>query len=610
MTKKPKTHGAWQKDPVTAYARAVVARQIVAGPYVRLACQRHLDDLERAKNPKWPFRWDIGRAHQGLDPFPDLLTVEFNGEVVPFRLLDWSAFVVGAIFGWVRKDTGFRRFQRGYLESGKGSGKSPLLGGIGVIMLMLDGELSAEVYSAGPKREQSMILFKDATDMIQRSPRIRRNLKPRGKNPVQQWTHEESGSIFKPLSSDKTKSGPRVSCALVDELHEHKNRYTIDMLGAGFKGRKQPLMMIATNAGFDRESICWEWHEHSVAVVSGLRQDDALFAFVMALDEGDDPLEDESCWEKTNPGIDITVTRQYLRQQVSEARDIPGRESGVRRLNFCEWTDSEATWVTRNAWVANEEELGDVSEGSVIAPSFFGAELYCGLDMSFAFDLTALAFAFPEVVELKGGVLQERLACWIEYFTPIETAAEREKKDRVPYPRWIRDGLVHGVPGKVVRKEALVARLNEVREQFDLRWVAYDRYAHKELAAQVADQGIDLPWIEHPQGFRRGGQLDLVGTDGKKLDNPLWMPDSVQKFEARLLERTISIQPSPVTRWQVSSAVIRQDPSGTGNRVFDKMKATGRIDGIVALAQAIGAAEMRLPVRDLSGFLANPVRAQ
>jgi len=177
----------------------------------------------------------------------------------------------------------------------------------------------------------------------------------------------------------------------------------------------------------------------------------------------------------------------------------------------------------------------------------------------------------------------------------------------VPYVEWIEKGLIHGSPGKIVRKEFIAERIGEVMEEFDVRWAAYDRYRHKELEAEMEEVGIYAPWIEHPQGFRRGGQLDIVGQDGKKLDNPLWMPDSIDKLETRILEKTLHVQRSRVTRWQVSSVVIRDDPAGTGNKVFDKRKATGRIDGMVALAEAVGAAEMRLPVRDLSSFLRKPV---
>lgn len=643
-------------DPTTRYAREVVAGKVIAGPFVRAACQRHLSDLAKAKTKDFAFYFDPKLAQRGLDWFPEVLTVEDTEDgPISFRLMDWQVFCTGSLHGWRRKTSGLRRFRRAYIESGKGSGKTPWAAGLGLFMLLADGELSAEVYAAAAKKEQAQILFKDVVKMVDRSGKLRTRLQKSGQNPVWQLTHRQTGSIFKPLSADKKKSGLRVSCGLVDELHEVQDRYTVDMLVDGFKGRKQPLLIAITNSGFDRTSICWEWHEHAVAVVEGMRNDDELFAYVMALDAGDDPLETSlkkvktveingetvpECWVKTNPGLGRTITVEYLRSAVAEANVIPGRENVVRRLNFCEWTDADKGWLTRQAWqkierplveftrATPEERARGMSGGSAIpgvfGPDESGLKAHCclGLDLSFAFDLTALAFVFPEPLlteqghQLIGpnGQPLFRYAAWVEYFTPRDTAKARESVDRVPYVRWIDEGLVHGVPGSVVRIEHLAERIAEASGQYEIDWAAYDRYRHKALADEMAESGVNVPWIEHPQGFRRGGQLDgiggnprIIGPDGKPLDNPLWMPSSVDALEGRIIEETIEVQESEVSRWNVSSVVIRPDPAGTGNRIFNKAKSVGRIDGTVALAMAVGAAEMRLPKRSLAGFLANPV---
>lgn len=655
-------------DPTTNHAKGVAAGLTIAGPYVRAAARRHLRDLERQRTEDFPYYFDRHAAQRALDFFPEVLTVEADGEIVPFVLLDWAVFVVGSIFGWKRADNNRRRFRRAYIEGGKGCAKTPLEAGIGLYMMLADGELSAEVYAAAGKREQAMTLFGDVVKMVDRSARLKNKLVRSGNRIVYQLAHRATSSIFKPLSKDKRKSGQRVSCGLVDELHEAPDRYTIDMLQDGFKGRKQPLLVVVTNSGFDRTTICWEWHEHATAVVEDMRVDEELFAYVMALDPEDDPLEDEDlveleiveagkrrvelvprCWLKTNPGLGRTITVEYLRAAVRDARQIPGRENTVRRLNFCEWTDADVGWVTRATWTKVERQLVEFTRPSELAlklgvrlptkggilrvggaaiPGPFAAnasgraQCCLGLDLSFAFDLSALAFLFPELIlgpdgEVKLGADKHpllRMAGWIEYFTPRDTAREREGKDRVPYLKWIDQGLVHGVVGSTVRVEHVAARIAQVTDEFDVLWAAYDRYRHKELAAEMAEIGVDVPWIEHPQGFRRAGQLDgkdgnplVVGADGKPVDNPLWMPGSVDRLEARLLENTLEIQKSEVTRWQVSSVVIRPDPAGTGNRIFNKAKAVGRIDGMVALAMANGAAEMRLEKRSLKGFLDNPV---
>lgn len=548
-------------------------------------------------------RWNVEAAQHALDFFPEVLTVEQDGEVVPFELLPEWEFVVGSIFGWQYRngDKWYRRFNQAYIEAGKGSAKTPLAAGVGMYMLTADRELSAEVYAAAGKKDQAMRLFNDAVAMYDRSPPLKERLHATGKTRVSKLTHPPSRSTFEPISADKQKSGARVHCGLVDELHEHKDRYTVDMLKHGFKGRKQPLEFVITNSGFDRNSICWEWHQHAIMVADRAREDDRFFSFVMALDNQDDPLGDETCWEKTNPGIGITITRAYLENQVNDARMIPGRENEVLRLNFCRWTDSDKGWMTRGTWESIEEDLVQFQAGAAIAPDFAGAECFLGLDLSFAFDLSALAFLFPEGDNLVG---------WIEYFIARETAAEREKIDHQPYPLWLRQGLIHGTTGKVIRLEHIGARIAEAMEQFDVQWIAYDKYRHKNLEDEMAELGLHAPWIEHPQGFRRAGQLphpQFRGEDGKPMDNPLWMPQSVAQLEARVLERTLRIQRSLVTRSHVAAVVPRQNPAGTGDRVFDKAKAVGRIDGIVSLAQCTGVAEMKLPKQSLAGFLNRPV---
>lgn len=610
-------------DPTTAYAEAVLAGNIIAGPWVRAACKRHMDMLA-SQGELW--FWDPEAAQHLIDFFPDMLTVEEGGRTVPFYLLDWQVFVAGSLAGWKVPDTGYRLFTAAYIEGGKGSGKSPFAAGIGLYFMIADGELKAEVYSGAGKKEQAAILFQDAVSMVDNSPRLKSRLVQLGKNPVWELKHRPTGSIFKPISSDKKKSGPRPSCALIDELHEHKDRYTVDMLEQGFKGRPQPLLFIITNSGFDRTSICWEWRQNCIRVLEDRNEGDHIFIYIMALDPGDDPLESEECWPKTNPGLGITITHRYLRTQVLAARQIPGRENVVRRLNFCQWTDADVGWMTRETWLSVEEELVDFHKperggdhnglsggGAAIwtrDEGFDQAECFIGLDLAYVTDMAALAFCFPE---------GDRLLCWLEYFKPLgHTLADlrkQETKDDAPYIEWIQRGLIHGIPGPVIRMEHIGRRIAEAQQQYQLKLSGYDNYAHKNLEANMVEAGVYAPWVEHPQGFRRGGKLrdrggnPILGPDGKPVDNPLWMPSSISGFETRILEGTISVQPSPVTRWQVSSVAVREDPAGTGNRVFDKSKAVARIDGVVALAMGVGTADAIFPSFDLSGFLSNPVKS-
>src|SRR5262245_6716217 len=232
-------------DAVTAYARAVVAGEEIAGPHVRAACARHLRDL--AEGRKRGLTFDRTAAEHALGFFPAVLRLsEGQFEDRPFKLHPSQAFIIGSLFGWKRKD-GSRRFRRAYIEQGKGNGKSPLAGGIGLYGMAADQEPGAQIYSAGSRKDQASILFQDAVKMARKAPPLRKRVKFSGEDP-NVWnmailSAPQSGAFFRPVSREvgKKGSGPRPHMALVDELHEHPDRTVMDMLERGFKFRRQPL---------------------------------------------------------------------------------------------------------------------------------------------------------------------------------------------------------------------------------------------------------------------------------------------------------------------------------------------------------------------------------
>lgn len=343
-----------ESDPVTAWAEDVDAGRIVAGPHIRAAAKRHLTDLE--DGPKRGLVWDRAAAVNHIEFFPRKLRLnggQFEGR--PFHLHPSQAFRIGSLFGWKRREDGRRRFRRFYDEEGKGNGKSPMLAGIGMIGLVKDREARAEIYAAASKLDQAQVLFRDAVAMRDQSPELAKRVRALGVDPVYELNYRAADGgkrIFRPISADKGKSGPRPHIALCDEVHEHRDRDTIDMLERGFKFRTQPLLVMATNSGTDRNSICYEEHQHACNVAAMLVEDDTAFAFVCSLDEGDDWENDPSCWPKPNPLMNVTITEEYLAGVVAQAKAIPGKRNGIARLHFCEWTDAETAAFSREAWMA------------------------------------------------------------------------------------------------------------------------------------------------------------------------------------------------------------------------------------------------------------------
>lgn len=380
-------------DRTREYAEAVVSGSIVAGPHVRNACRRHLKDLEDGHERGLHF--DHEDAQRAFDFFEQVLRLsegQFDG--LPFELHPSQAFIVGSIFGWKRAD-GTRRFRRAYIEQGKGNGKSPMAGGIGLYGMTADGEAGAQIYSAAAKRDQASILFADAVKMVRQSPALAKRVEfSGGVGREYNMAHHASGSFFRPVSRDtgKSGSGPRPYFVLADEVHELPDGKILEMLERGFKFRRQPLLFMITNSGSDRNSVAWHEHEWAVKVAAGHEDavtdptfigrplDDELFSFVCSLDEGDDPLNDPSCWPKANPLLGVTITEEYLASVVAQAKNIPSKQNNILRLHFCVWTDSDVAWMSREVV---EPLLADFDP----TVEHKGKDVFCGLDLSQSLDL-------------------------------------------------------------------------------------------------------------------------------------------------------------------------------------------------------------------------------
>lgn len=574
-------------DPATRYAADVVDGKIVAGPHVRAACRRHLHDMETAKERG--LFWDVKAVKRVVGFFRDVLTVEVEerdeeegivtSHAIPFVLSPWQCFVAGSLFGW--KKGGLRRFRRAYIEAGKGCGKSPLAAGIGHYMLLASGKLRAEVYSAATDKDQAAILFRDAVAMWERSPQLHARLVPSGVNPVWQLTDVARSSFFKPISSDKRgKSGIRPYCALIDEVHEHPDNSVIEMLRAGTKSNQDALILEITNSGFDRKSVCFAEHEFSIRVANGDVENDAWFAYICAMDPDDDIFNDETCWIKANPNLGVTIKPAFIREQVAEAVGMPSKEAMVRRLHFCEWTDSETAAFSR---AALENVLGEVD---AIALSKAGHPCFGGLDLSRANDLTAFTLTWL----LDKTPDKWRFASRTFFWTPKDTIHERGKVDRAPYASWAADGYMEAVPGKRIGYGWVADALGKICAKYQPVSIGCDQYGLENLREQLTERGLSLPCVVHPQGFQKRQIAESEkGFDGAN-EIFLWMPDSINKLEAAVIEERIVIDDNPVMRMCLTGVIYEMNR--TGHRMFAKDKATSRIDGAVSLAMSIGMATL------------------
>lgn len=596
---KKKTNSSTTKptNRATAYAKAVVAGHIVAGPHVRNACRRHLDDLKRKD-----IKFDADAADRALRFFETRLRLsEGQFEDKPFQADPSQAFIIGSIFGWKKLD-GYRRFRRAYIEQGKGNGKSPLAGGIGLIGMTADGEAGAEVYSAGATKEQASILFRDAVKMARKSPDLAKRVDfsgPEGKE--YNIAYLAKSSFFRPVSREtkRTGSGPRPHFALIDELHEHADGGIIEILERGFKFRRQPLLFMITNSGSDRNSACYVEHEHAVRVAAGnvdAKDDDAhylgeviddtTFSFVCSLDPDDDPLTDPSCWIKANPLLGVTISEDYLAGVVAQAKGIPAKLNGILRLHFCVWTEASTAWMTR---AALEPVIADFNPKIHMGKKVFG-----GTDLSQNRDITAQAWVVETGSVMSGPHAgKPTFDAWVEAWTPKDTMAARELLDKLPYQLWNKNGFLNAPDGTSISYRQVAQHMAEVTRDYDVVCNAYDQYAFKRgLEPECNELGLKIEFVEHPQGGTRKGKpneaMKAAAKRARRDAEGLWMPMSVRQLEDLIAEGRIRIRRNPVVISAMVSAVTDKDR--WGNYWLSKERAVNKIDCAVALAMAVGAA--------------------
>lgn len=538
-------------DPVHKYAEDVLNQRVVTGKLVKLACERHLSDLESGKERG--LKWDGAPADRIIRFFPTVLRLaEGTHAGAPFELDPSQKFIVGSLFGW-KNDDGTRRFRNAYVEQGKGNGKSPLAAGIGLYMTSADQEQGAQCFAAAVTRDQANILFQDAVKMVDASPELSKRFQKSGNRNVFNLAHLASGSFFRPVSSEgRGLDGKRVHFAAIDEIHEHPTPIVVHKMRAGTKGRRQALIFEITNSGFDRESICWHHHEYSRKIVQGWKKEspgltnDSWFAYICGLDEGDD-WKDEAVWPKPNPLLDVSVTRKYIREQVQEALGMPIQQSIVQRLNFCIWTAGSARWVDPELWASCAAVYGE--------NDLLGKTCYGGLDLAKEYDFSAFVLVFP------GKPIRFLPYMWL----PEENLQKRAEQSGVQLDAWVKAGFLHTTPGNRIDFDFIRKQIRELGEKFRIMDIAYDPFGGTQISTELQDK----------DGF----------TVEKMRQGFLSLSEPTAMLMRLLKGHEIEHNNNPLFNWMIGNVVVVMDAAG--NIKIEKAKSGAHVDGPAALVNAL-----------------------
>lgn len=531
----------------------------------RWACLRFINDVNRIGKPDFPYIFDEAKAQRFFDwtklhkHTKGVLAGQFI-EITPIQ-----RFIFGNVFGWVHRDTGYRRFTKAYWQVGRKNAKSQSLAMVGDYELMADGEDMSEVYIGATKADQAKIIYNEVYAMLRRSPEF---FGKRGKKWDEKYntiTHLKSDSVLKALSKEDRKTGDGLNpqCGLIDEYHAHATDEILAVIDSGMIARKQPLLFIITTAGTNFTGPCYRVEYPLVSRLLDPNVDFDIpnyFAMVNELDRDEkgnliDDIEDERAWLKANP-----IAASYpegvanIRGRLATAKGAPEKMADFLTKNMNIWVNqSENSYLNMEKWK---------SRGAIDADTYtvYGYSVYVGFDLSSKIDLTSVGLVIP--LETDG---ERKYIVKGHSFLPESTLNEKEKTDKVPYRLWAQQGYITATPGEVVDYRFMTRWvLDEIeRLGLNIKEICYDPYNATYYAQEWENMGYTC--VEIRQG---------VAT----------LSEPTKGFREEVYKGNILHEPNPVLEFALSNAVTKIDAQE--NIMLDKKKSTQRIDPAAAVINA------------------------
>ncbi len=544
------------QDRVTEYAMKVLNGEIIAGKYVKLACKRHLNDLERQGTDEFPYVFDVTKAER-VFKFAEKLKIAEGMETKPLKLYPFQEFILGSLFGWVHKDTGYRRFRNSYIQMGRQNGKSILNAIIALYISTFDGYKYGQIYTAATKSEQAKIVLNEIVKFINAD----KDLQEFYKLKLYESTIEvlPTHSVIKALGRDtKTIDGFRPVLGIIDEYHAHKDNQIYKLLEDGTVNLPQALISVITTAGFNLNSPCKELYDYCINLLEGVFENDRQFVYIAQLDKDDD-IWDERNWIKANPLVCSTQEGiENIKTKASVAKEMGGEEL----KNFM--TKTLNMWVEfkNNEYIDLEKWKACASDMTL--EDMVGKECYVGLDLSSGGDLTSIALEFP--LNIDG---QRKYFIHSHSFIPAKRLEEHIRTDKAPYDIWLKEGLLtvtETLGGIKTDYKYIFAYLNELIVKYNLKIkaIAYDPHNASAFLNDLESFGVDT--VE-------------IAQNTKSLNEPTI--DFKLEVEAGNI---IYNRKNSLLSWSVANAKLVYNSSGECK--IDKNYRNKRIDPIDAIIDA------------------------
>lgn len=465
----------------------------------------------------------------------------------PFKLEKWQREdIIEPLFGTLNAD-GNRQYRTAYISLPRKNGKTTLGSGIALYLLFGDGEQGAEVYSAASDRDQATLVFDPAAHMVRRSAPLAKRAKVI--DSTKRIIFPKTGSFYRAIAADAAGSwGYNLHGLIADELHAWRDRELWDAVTTASGARSQPLIVVITTAGWDKNSVWYEVYQYAKQVLDGTVKDPTFFAYIREPKEGDD-WRSRKVWRACNPGLGTFRDLGEMIALARKAKHSPAVENVFRRLYLNDAHTVQATrWIPLELW---DENAGIVDEAALL-----GRTCYGGLDLGETNDMTAWALLFPQ----DNG----HLDVLVRYWVPEERLADSDNPHRTLYQTWVRQGCLKTTPGATIRGPFITAQILEDAKRFKLVSMNVDPWHAKDIALDLTDAGLEVAQL---------------GQSFSGLSGP------TAEFHRRLLERSLRHGGNPILRWNVDNLSVRQDPAG--NLKPDKAASSGKIDGVSAVLNAL-----------------------
>ena len=530
-----------------AYALDVVAGRQVACKWVKLACQRQLDDLaawRAGEREGWRFDWIAAERVCKFIGHLRHVKGKWAAKRETITLEPWQSFILTVVFGWHVGER--RRFRTVYEECARKNAKTTKGSGVALYCGFVEGEAGAEVYSAATGHDQARIAFDIARLMVLKDDELAQFYGIEARAHV--VCSIDQAAKFESLSSDvKGLDGRNPHMALVDEFHAHKTPEVRDSLETGMGAREQPLLWYVTTAGSNRSGPCYATRSYATKVLEGTIEDDAFFGVIFTIDEGDDWTSEE-VWEKANPNLGVSVFPDYLRSKCKQAQDDPLKQTQFLTKNLNVWVSAESRLVNMLKWDACGEpfDMNDLK----------GVPCFVGVDMASTQDVAPYAMVW----DVDGEVYVK-----LRYYLPRELVMEHAHGTHAHYAGWAAEGRFTLTPGNSIDFDQIMSDLRDLPSQgFLVQEIAFDPWRATEMVTRLQEAGAVA--VEVPNNARH-------------------FSEPTKKILSLVADGKFHHGGDPVLAWMVSNVVGHFD--NKDNVYPKKERRSEKIDGFIAIVLAM-----------------------